>query len=166
MKKRLFSICFLLSFIILFCSCSISDTGSNIYGFTKRINQTDKSYNMTVNGYIIDQENKTFTKYFTFDEKNLMLRFTYNKKNELDSMSIVFDNLTADDSAQLKFIKNCISSFVCNDAEVKQIFAEGDFENALFTKDINTKKTKVGNTEILIDVTEIGTVITVLQNTL
>ncbi len=165
MKKRLFSISFLLCIVLLLCSCTISHTGATVYGFTKRINHLDKGYNMSVNGYIIDQENKTFTKYFTFNEKNLMLRFTYNQKNELDSMSLAFDNLSADDTAQLRFIKNCIFSFVCNDEQVNKILAEADFENALFTKDINTKKTKVGNTEMLIDVTEIGTVITVLQNT-
>ena len=38
------------------------------------------------------------------------------------------------------------------------------FENAIFIKNINTKKTKIGNTEMLIDVTEIGTVISVVQN--
>jgi hypothetical protein len=165
MKKSPIHIIYLICFLIPLCSCTISSSGSSIYGFTKRINKLDKSYCLSADGYIIDQENKTFTKYFTINEKNLMQKFTYNQKNELDSMSIVFDNLTADDTAQLKFIKDSIFSFVCNDAQVNKLFDEVDFENALFLKDINTKKAKNCNTEILIDVTEIGTVITVLQNT-
>ena len=80
-------------------------------------------------------------------------------------MNIVSDSLTAEDSAQLEFIKNCIYSFVCNEEIVNNIFTDSDFDNAVLKVDINTKKTKSGNVEILIDVTEIGTVITVLQNT-
>lgn len=165
MKKTVFTILFITCFLFSLCSCTISDTGATLYGFTKRMNELNESYSLTDDGYIIDQENQTFTKYFTFNEKNVMLTFSYNEKNELDSMNIVSDSLTAEDSAQLEFIKNCIYSFVCNEEIVNNIFTDSDFDNAVLKVDINTKKTKNGNVEMLIDVTEIGTVITVLQST-
>lgn len=165
MKKTVFTILFITCFLFSLCSCTISDTGATLYGFTKRMNELNESYSLTDDGYIIDQENQTFTKYFTFNEKNVMLTFSYNEKNELDSMNIVSDSLTAEDSAQLEFIKNCIYAFVCNEEIVNNIFTDSDFDNAVLKVDINTKKTKSGNVEMLIDVTEIGTVITVLQST-
>jgi hypothetical protein len=82
MKKSPIHIIYLICFLILLCSCTISSSGSSIYGFTKRINKLDKSYCLSADGYIIDQESKTFTKYFTINEKNLMQKFTYNQKNE------------------------------------------------------------------------------------
>lgn len=165
MKKTVFTILFVTCFLFSLCSCTISNTGATLYGFTKRMNELNEGYSLTDDGYIIDQENQTFTKYFTFNEKNVMLTFSYNEKNELNSMNIVSDSLTAEDSAQFEFIKNCIYAFVCNEQIANNIFTDSDFDNIVFNVNINTKKTKSGNVEMLIDVTEIGTVITVSQNT-
>ena len=61
-------------------------------------------------------------------------------------------------------MKNSIYAFIDNTTETDNLLAEADFDNAIFIKDINTRKTKIGNIEMLIDVTEIGTVISVVQN--
>ena len=130
------------------------------------MNEKNPAYSMTNSGYIYDEAESTLTKYYVINDTNIMLRFTLDSNNELCSMNIVFDNLTESNTNEIEFIKNSIGCY-CNNSEISgPLLDEVNFPQVLFKKEINTTKSKIGNTEILIDVTDIGCVITVVQNTL
>ncbi len=167
MKKRQ-SFFFFIILIMIFglCGCAINTEGNTLYGFTQRMNEKNESYQMTTAGYIYNKDNSTLTKYYVFDKVNIMLSFSVDKNNELSTLNIVFDNLTESNTQEIEFIKNSIECY-CNNGEISApLLGEVNFPQVLFKKEMNTTKSKIGNTEILIDVTDIGCVITVVQNTL
>lgn len=164
-KSKLFFLFIILLSTFNLCSCSITLEGNTLHGFTQRMNTLHPDYNMTESGYIYDNTEKTLTKYYLIDEVHIMLCFEIDKENKLSSMNIVFDNLNESNTEQIKFIKDCITSF-CNDIETSQrLIDESNLPEVLYKADINTVKKEIGNTEILIDVTDIGCVISVVQNT-
>ena len=150
--------------IFLLGGCGLSQKGQSLSAFCERMNEFYEDYHLTPDGFIYTESNNSLTKYYSFNEKEIMLSFVCNDKNELQTLHIVFDNLTKKDTDEINFVKNCIHSFVDNTTESDNLLIKSDFENAIFTRDINTKTTKIGNTEMQIDVTEIGTVISVVQN--
>lgn len=164
-KQKTFIFFLILGIFFVFNGCAISTEGNTLHGFTMRMNEINPSYSMTDSGYIYNEADHTLTKYFDINDFNIMVQFMGNEKNELCSMNIVFDNLSEANTQELEFIKNCILCY-CNNQEKADSLLNGiDFPQILFTKNINTTKNKVGNTEILIDVTDIGCVISVVQNT-
>lgn len=166
MKKNTFFLLYLILIITFtFNGCSISTAGNTLHGFTQRMNEKNPAYSMTNSGYIYDETESTLTKYYVINNTDIMLRFKADHNNRLCSMNIVFDNLTESNTQELEFIKNCIECY-CESPEISaKLLSQTDFPKVLFTKDINTIKNKIGNIEILIDVTDIGCVISVVQNT-
>ncbi len=166
MKKIKISLFFLILIIIFtFNGCSIKTAGNTLHGFTQRMNEKNPTYSMTNSGYIYDETESTLTKYYVINNTNIMLRFKADRNNRLCSMNIVFDNLTESNTQELEFIRNCIECY-CETPEITATFlSQTDFPQVLFTKDINTINNKIGNAEILIDVTDIGCVISVVQST-
>jgi DUF1009 family protein len=79
-------------------------------------------------------------------------------------MNIVADKDFHKDEAVIKFIENALFSFIDNDGVTNNILTETDFFNSIKTINNDTKKAENGNIEILLDVTEIGTVITVYKD--
>ncbi len=165
MKKFYTIVPIILIILTIFSSCNLKENGKSLSAFVTRLNNINKSYNITETGFIIDEKNKTLTKFFTFSNNNVMLQFTYSDNNELNSANIVFDNITENNPEELIFIKNVITAFINNEEIESKLLTAIEFDTCIFTIDKNTKKAKIGNVEMLIDVTEIGTVITVLQNT-
>lgn len=164
-KQKIFFLFIILISIFNFCGCNIKTDGNTLHGFTQRMNELNPDYNMTEAGYIYDEAATTLTKYYVVNNCNIMLRFEMESTNELSSLHIVFDNLTQSNTQELDFIKNCIECYCNNEETCNNLLAEINFPRVLFTKDINTLKKENGNTEIIIDVTEIGSVISVVQNT-
>lgn len=164
MSTKFYRILVLFITLFLLSGCSLSKKGYSLGAFCERMNELCEDYQLTPDGFIYNERKNSLTKYYSFNEKEIMLSFLYNNKNELQTLHIVFDNLTKNDTTEINFIKNSIYAFIDNTTEADNLLAEADFENAIFIKNINTKKTKIGNTEMLIDVTEIGTVISVVQN--
>ena len=164
MSTNFYRISALFFAIFLLGGCGLSQKGRSLSAFCERMNEIYEDYNLTPEGFIYDESKSSLTKYYSFNEKEIMLSFVCNNKNELQTLHIVFDSLTKNDTAEINFIKNSIYAFIDNTTETDNLISESDFDNAIFIKDINTKITKIGNTEMLIDVTEIGTVISVVQN--
>ena len=164
MLTKFFSFVLSLSVLICLCGCTITESGHSLSAFCKRMNELNDTYNLTPSGYIIDEKNKTLTKFFAFTEKELMLEFEYAEKNDLTTLHIVFDNSSKNNQEETLFVKNSIYAFTNDTALTDLLLTEIDFENAIYNIDINTKNAKIGNTEIILDVTEIGTVISVVQN--
>jgi hypothetical protein len=61
----------------------------------------------------------------------------------------------------LSFITDAIFCFINDPKITESLLNEADFNNAILTAKNKTIKAKNGNIELLLDVTEIGTVITV-----
>lgn len=158
---RLFFI--IITLTIVTSSCSLDSNGYSISAFVKRLNSYDESYDICEEGFLIDEKSRTMTKFFGFAENEILLQLQSNEENQLCSINIVLDNITKNNTSEINFINNCIKAFVNNEEISNQLINELK-EDALFKPDINTKEEKIGNVQLLVDVTEIGTVITVLQS--
>ena len=163
-KKYYFAIlCFL--FFFFFSGCSLSSTGNNLHGFTQRMNEYPEKYNLTESGYIFDTKNNTLTRFFNFTENEIMLQFECGENNEFNCLHIVFDNNCKNNTQEMQFIKNCLEAYTESTETTKELLEIIDFENAIKNASYETKKAKSGDTELLLDTTTIGTVITITRNT-
>ena len=158
---RLFFI--IITLTIVPSSCSLDSNGYSISAFVKRLNSYDESYDICEEGFLIDEKSRTMTKFFGFAENEILLQLQSNEENQLCSINIVLDNITKNNTSEINFINNCIKAFL-NNEEISNQLINKLKEDALFKPDINTKEEKIGNVQLLVDVTEIGTVITVLQS--
>lgn len=160
--------CILACFILLisFCSCALTENGNSLYAFCERINALDSSYNLSPTGFIVSESDKSLTKFFRVYQKEIMLQLVYNEDNLLTTLHIVFDNSEKNNAEEEKFIKNSIYAFADNTTTIDSLLVKIDFDNAIQSVDMHTKKAKIDNIEMLIDVTDIGTVITVVKNIL
>ncbi len=150
--------------LLLSCSCSVKENGSTLYAFINRMNTRCEDYEITVQGFTHNEAQKSFTKFFTFNEKEIMLKLIYGNDDSIHTLHIVFDSLEDSDSQELQFIKNSVYSFIDNDNTSSELLSLADFDNAVFLKDIKTKETTIGNTSLLLDVTDKYTVISIVQN--
>ncbi len=162
--KRVFLIFLCCTLFLVLCSCKIEEKGESLNAFVNRMNNK-YDYNMELEGFIVDESNNTFTKFFKLTTNDIMLQFSYDKTtNNLISLHIVFDTITKNNTEEILFFESTIYEFINNDAVAEELLEKLHFPDALYIKDINTKKEKVDNAEILIDVTDIGTVISVVKN--
>ena len=162
--KLIFNTLIIISMLMVTTGCNVSSTGNSLRGFTQRMNQFPEEYNMTQTGYIEDTQNKTLTKFFELDTNKIMLQFEYGSNNELTCLHIVFDNNCKNNSKVMKFAKNCIEAFIENPETTKELVNKIDLQNTITTTDYETKKAKSGDTELLLDTTAVGTVISVNRN--
>ena len=79
-------------------------------------------------------------------------------------MNIVTEREIFLDNAATKFIENALFSFIDNEETTSSILTESDFFDSIKTINNETKKVTNGNIEVLLDVTEMGTVITVYKD--
>lgn len=166
MKKTISFAIITLCLLFLFNGCTLKTTGNSLYAFSERLNEIYETDTFNEVGYIVDQSNCTLTQFYKFNLKEIMLQFTYNEKNELTKMDLTFKNDVIENSDCYNFIKNCLTAYINDEKTESEILTDIDFNNTLSKTDINTKTSKIGDIEMLIDTTEIGTVITVVQNTL
>ncbi len=163
--KKLLIIFISCTIIVLFNSCKIKTEGNSLYAFTQRLNEISKN-KITSDGFIANNDKKTFSKFFKFDDDEILLQFEVSDDTSLSCLHIVFDNITENNSMCLSFIENSIYAFANNDYEVTELFKKVDFRKAIFSKSLDSKQEKIGNTEIIIDATDIGTVISVVKSNL
>ncbi len=165
MKKTVFLLLIILLLTATLSSCTFSATGDSIEAFSRRMNELNENYNMTSEGYIIDQTECTLKKFYKFSEKDIMLNFKYDKKYRLNEMNIVFASVILEENSQaLAFICDSVKSFVQNESTYNQLLELTDFENAITKIDIKTKSAEADNIKMEIDTTELGTVITIYKD--
>lgn len=165
MKKRKIFLLFLLLSIITLNSCSFSTTGESLEAFSKRMNKVNENYNMTADGYIIDEAISTLTKFFKFSQKEILLNFKYDKKYRLNEMNIVFEPVILEENTDSStFIYDCIKCFVQDEKVEKEILNETDFENSIRKINLKTISAEADNIKIEIDTTNLGTVVTVYRD--
>ena len=147
--------------IFLLSGCSIIKNGSDLSGFIFRMNEKNESYTLTENGFLYNSENNEFYKYFIIDEHELLLSFKSDEKGRLTEMNITTACFFNESNFLLSFITDAIFCFINDPKITESLLNEADFNNAILTAKNETIKAKNGNIELLLDVTEIGTVITV-----
>jgi hypothetical protein len=157
MKKAML---LLLVFTIFLTGCSVSEKGEDLTGFVSKMNTLNESYDMKAKGFIFEEKSNRIYKFFIVNDTELLLSFTADNKGRLESMSIT-TSILIQDEAVLTFIKNAIFSFVDNNEIYNEITEAEHFKNALNEISTETTKIKSGNAELLLDVTTLGTVITV-----
>lgn len=150
--------------IFLLSGCSIIKNGSDLSGFIFRVNEKNEGYTLTENGFLYDSEKSEFYKYFILDEHELLLSFKSDEKGRLTEMNITIGCFLNESDFLLSFVTDAIFCFI-NDSQVTEaLLNKTDFYNSILTAKNETIKAKNGNTELLLDVTEIGTVITVYKD--
>ena len=146
--------------------CAVSETGNSLHAFTERMNKISESYSLTENGYIFNNTDNTLTRFYKFNTNEIMVQFTCDENNNLYRLDLVFPNKCVKNPQELKFIKDCISAYINNTEIQTDLMNELDFDNTVNEIKYETQKAESGDTEMLIDVTAIGTVITIIQNNL
>ena len=161
MKKLLIFPLFLLIFLN---GCSIEKNGEDLSGFILRTNEKNESYNLTENGFLYSEKERSYSKFFYVNGNELFLNLKADEKSRLSEMNIVTDNDFYSDETTLKFTTDLLYSFINNENTSEKILAESDFYNVLKEKTTDTEKTEIDNIKLLVDVTEIGCVITVYKD--
>lgn len=161
MKKLLF---FSLFSIFLLTGCTIQKSGDDLTGFILKMNEKNESYNLSTEGFLYSEENNNFYKFFLIDESEILLSFNTDTKGRLYEMNIALPQDFHNNANISQFIENSLFCFINNDALTTETLENIDFYNAVKTTSKETIKTKSGNIELLLDVTEIGTVITVYKD--
>lgn len=164
MKKQIFNLIITLLSLITLNSCVFATTGESLKAFSSRMNELNKSYNMTADGYIIDTEKSYLTKFFKFSENEIMLKFRYDKKHRLTEMNIAIDpDIFNKSSDALTFVESCIKCFIDNEAVEEEILNSTDFHNSIKEINLKTISAEADNIKIEIDTTNLGTVITIYK---
>lgn len=165
MRKICLFLCLIVA-ISVCSSCKATTYGDTLHAFTRRMNKLSDTYTLSESGYILDQKSDTLTHFYKFGENEILLQFKTDDKNYLTEMNIVFNGNFTEGTEEFIFIKNCISAFIDNEETERAFFAEKSLSQLLETKSNKTVEINKGDTQLLLDVTDSGTVITVVKNNL
>ena len=149
--------------IIFLNSCSVTDNGEDLSAFIFRMNTLNEQYNITSQGFIYSEGNNEVYKFFIANENEILLKFKEDDKGRLTEMNFVADSKFYEDSSSYEFFNNSIYSFINNENTYKEII-DTDITQLLKTETKESVIIKRGNIEILLDVTTLGTVITVYKD--
>lgn len=167
MKKKLVSLLSCIMCLLLFSGCVFSADGESLEAFSRRMNVLNENYAMSADGYIIDTENRTFTKFFKYSHNEIMLEFAYDQKNRLTQMNLVFEPVIFEECPDsLDFISNCIISFCQNENTSDEILSKYIVTEKLKTVQPETTSAEAGNIKLEIDTTQLGTVLTLYRDIL
>ena len=147
-------------FLLLFLSgCALSTAGNSVHSFCERLNELDKSYEITESGFIADSN--TYSKFFVIDSNEILLKFTLDSKNRTKKMDIVYPIECNNSPASLEFIRNLIIAF-CNNEKVSSEFLNFLEKEKVYSQtSFETKETESDSIKLQVDTTELGTIITV-----
>lgn len=164
MLKKILFICINIMLIIFLCSCDFSQKGESLYSFCEKVNAYNESYALTPDGYIYSESDNSFTRYFKFSDEEVMLKFFADEKNRLTELNIVFDTDIEKNGDISEFTQICTRAF-CGDEKIYKTLKKNiDWDTVLATPSYETKCAENGNIELKIDVTEIGTVISIFKD--
>lgn len=159
-----FLICILC--ILTLTGCAPKENGDNISAFCYRMNSYNESYNLTPDGYIFDDIEESYTRFFILsDGTDLMLQFKTDERNRIYQMNVALTpQKNISDSEAYRFITDCISAF-CNNEDISTELVEKiDLRSVLTVVNVKTKSAEIGKISIKTDTTEIGTIISLYNN--
>lgn len=147
--------------IIFFSSCSVTWEGEDLSGFILRMNTLNEQYNLTSQGFIYSDENNNIYKFFVVNENEILLSFKNDNKGRLTEMNFVADHNFYEDLSSYDFLKNALNAFINNETTYSEVIDGNNLTDILENNTKETATIKSGNIEVLLDVTTLGTVITV-----
>jgi len=149
-------------FIIFLSSCSVTQNGEDLSAFILRMNILNEQYNLTPQGFIYSEGNDDIYKFFVVNENEILLSFKEDNKGRLTEMNFVADNKFYEDFSSFEFFKNTLNAFINNENTYLEI-TDSNIAELLKTETKESATIKSGNIEISIDVTTLGTIITVYK---
>lgn len=162
-KRNIFLTILTALLVLTLSSCSLDLKGESLHAFTGRINDYG-DYCVTPEGFIIDEGTATLSRFFRFGEdEELLIKLHLNERNRINEMHIVFENKICNNTYAYTFILDCIKAFCNDESTFSKILEKSDFENNIKEVDMQTKSAEHGNVELLIDTTEIGTVVSIYK---
>lgn len=165
MKRNIFLTFLTAVLVFSLSSCSLDLKGDSLYAFSQRMNELSGDYEITPNGFIFDESIAMLSRFYKFGEdEEILLKFHLNERNRTDEMHLVFENKICNNTYAYTFILNCLKAFCNDESIVSEILEKTDFENCIKTISPETKSAEHGNVEILIDTTEIGTVVSIYKD--
>ncbi len=165
MRKIWFWACFSLLFPLILSGCSLKENGETLQAFSNRINEINSEYNFNPDGFIFDQSERSLSKFFVFSEENeILLNFKLNEKNRINEMNLVFDKEALNNNYSYSFLHHCIYAFCNNNELTKTLLSDIDFETAIKNESFFTASAESDSIKLLIDTTELGTVITIYKD--
>ena len=147
--------------IVFFSSCSVTWEGEDLSGFILRMNTLNEQYNLTSQGFIYSDENNNIYKFFVVNKNEILLSFKNDNKGRLTEMNFVADHNFYEDLSSYDFLKNALNAFINNETTYSEVIDGNNLTDILENNTKETAKIKSGNIEVLLDVTTLGTVITV-----
>ena len=147
--------------IVFFSSCSVTWEGEDLNGFILRMNTLNEQYNLTSQGFIYSDENNNIYKFFVVNENEILLSFKNDNKGRLTEMNFVADHNFYEDLSSYDFLKNALNAFINNETTYSEVIDGNNLTDILENNTKETATIKSGNIEVLLDVTTLGTVITV-----
>lgn len=149
---------------VFLSSCSISQNSEDLTGFLTRLNSTNSSYNIEQTGFIYNNTEHSIYKFFYINEDEVLLSFKKDSVGRLTELNFVTQNQLTKNEATFTFFKNTLKAFVNNEVIFEKIISDKSLEAAFGTINNTSFATKNGNISIMLDVTEIGTVISVYKD--
>ncbi len=164
--KKIWHCSWLILLSLLFLnSCSYKESGETLQAFTNRINSLSSEYTVSPDGFIFDQSQSTLSKFFKFSEESeILLNFKLNEKNKINEMNLVFDKDVLNNNYTYTFIYHCIYAFCNNDSITNNLLQDINLENTAKNESFFTASAESDSIKILIDTTELGTVITIYKD--
>ena len=147
--------------IVFFSSCSVTWEGEDLSGFILRMNTLNEQYNLTSQGFIYSDENNNIYKFFVVNENEILLSFKNDNKGRLTEMNFVADHNFYEDLSSYDFLKNALNAFINHETTYSEVINGNNLTDILENNTKETATIKSGNIEVLLDVTTLGTVITV-----
>ncbi len=164
MKRNIFLTILTALLVLCFSSCSLDLRGESLYAFTGRLNDFG-DYGITPEGFITDEGTATLSRFFRFGkDEEILMKLHLNERNRIDEIHLVFENKICSNTYAYTFIIDCIKAFCNDEGAVSEILRKSDFENSIKSVDMQTKSAEHGNVELLIDTTEIGTVVSIYKD--
>lgn len=155
---------FLTLFLIIFlCGCTKDTHDGGIYGFTMRLSGSNAGFNVSAEGFINNRDDKTLCRCFTSGETDIILQFVYEDDGRLEHGDFIFDSLAKDDTKELNFIKECVKAYFDSEEDTAAIFDTMNFDSAVLKQTLKTKTAESGLCKLMLDVTAVGTVVTVYK---
>ena len=166
MKTKHYFLLISLLFFITATGCAPKENGDNLTGFCNRMNTYNESYNLTPDGYIFDDSENTYTRFFVFGDKTeMMLQFKLDEKSRIKQMNVALTpQKSTTDSESYAFITDCITAF-CHDEKISnELIEKIDLETTLTIVNLKTKSAEYDKISIKTDTTEIGTIISLYND--
>lgn len=114
-------------------------------------------------GYIIDEENNTFYRFFQFDKNEVFLKFRYDENFSLTEINITFEKGAQNEKSVFVFVENCLKAFINNENIYDTLSKKINLSKTLCKNTLKTKEAETKNIKMCVDVSDIGSVISVTR---